>query len=83
MRIVLAAIVFWMLCDLYLKWKLARTSARAKIGLLLFVDLPPKMSDSSTLTAKVNPLMNLFLKREAAQPLPQKKPSKKIKPSDE
>lgn len=41
------------------------------------------MSDCSTLGAKVNPLMNLFLKREAPQPLLSKKPTKKIKPNDE
>lgn len=41
------------------------------------------MNDSATLNPKVNSLMNLFLKREAAQPLPNKKPAKKVKPNEE
>ncbi len=42
-----------------------------------------KMTDSSTLNPKVNSLMNLFLKREATQPLPVHKPAKKVKPNEE
>jgi hypothetical protein len=39
------------------------------------------MSESSSVVGKVNPLMNFFLKREAPQPLSQKKPVKKVKPN--
>lgn len=42
-----------------------------------------KMTESSTVNPKVNSLMGLFLKREATQPLPARKPAKKVKPNEE
>jgi hypothetical protein len=50
-------------------------------GLILILKFASKMSESACLNPKVNSLMNLFLKREAAQPLPDKKTTKKVKPN--
>ena len=59
-----------------------KVGANLRKGGIIYM-IGSKMTDSSTLNPKVNSLMNLFLKREATQPLPVHKPAKKVKPNEE